>query len=135
MKNKNYRSFGILTGDILIAVFILFVAVVMFISFTVDGQNKNNKSAFVYIDNELFQKLPLDKATEVKISQDEIEMTIGISDGGVKIQNSNCKNQNCVKMGSISTQNQVIACMPNRVYILIESEADNAAIEFDAIIG
>ena len=136
MKYKNYKKLGFLTGDILIIVLVLLIAAVMFISFTVSGgQHKSGKSAFIYIDGEVFKKLPLDKNARTEINQGGVEMTIEISDGSIKVHQSNCKNQNCVKMGNISARNQVIACIPNQVYILIESEADNKENEFDAIIG
>lgn len=134
MKDKINKRFGFLIGDIFIAVFVLLIAAIMFVSFTINGQNKGGKTAFIYVNGEILYEVPLDKNynDEIKIGT---EMIIEISNGRVRIQYSNCKNQNCVKIGSINTQNQIIACMPNRIYILIKSEADNLINEFDAIIG
>ena len=135
MKNRDYNKLGFLPGDIFIAALVLLTAAAMFISFTVGGQNKSNKAACIYINGEIFQKISLDKDDLIEINHDKIDMTIEIFDGSIKICRSNCKNQNCVKTGSISTKNQIIACMPNRVYILIEYEAGQTKDGFDAIIG
>ena len=139
MKNAKYNKIGFLAGDIFIAVIVLLIAAALFISFALSGRDKADRAACVYIDGELFQKIPLDEinaeAVELEINQDGIEMIIEISDGVVKIQRSNCKNQNCVKTAGINSPNQIIACMPNGVYILIESDVDNTKPEFDAVIG
>ena len=136
--HSKYNKIGFLPGDIFIAASILLIAAVMFISFALGGRDRADRAACIYIDGELFQQIPFGDETEdiqLEINRDGIEMVIEISDGSVKIRSSNCKNQNCVKTAGINSPNQIIACMPNGVYILIESDVDNTTPEFDAVIG
>ena len=138
MKNKVYKKSGFLAGDIFIAVLVLLTAAVMSIGFTAGGQPKENKTAVIYIDGEVFQKMRLNEDKYILINHDgakNIDMAIEISDNTIKIRQSNCKNQICVKSGSINTQNQIIACIPNKIYILIENESDSKNNGFDTVIG
>ncbi len=43
-----------------------------------------------------------------------------IKDKKVYMQNANCKNQVCVKSGTISKKGEIIVCAPNRIIIEIK---------------
>ena len=46
--------------------------------------------------------------------------TVEIKGGEVKVSEASCKNQVCVKHGSISRTGETIVCLPNRLVVRIE---------------
>lgn len=130
----NLKKSGLLPGDIAIIFIVIFIAAAMLAVFAVSVRQSAD-TAVIYVDGEVFKKCPLDTDAVIEIAGYDIDMTIEISDGTVKVSRSNCKNQNCVKSGAAKMTNQIIACMPNGIYILIESKSNNSAKNFDAIIG
>lgn len=44
-----------------------------------------------------------------------------VAAGSVSVESAPCKNQICVKTGVVSRPGQWIACLPNRVFVAVES--------------
>ncbi len=49
------------------------------------------------------------------------ETVIRIGDGGARVVSSPCDNQICVRTGHVERAGRWIACLPNRVFVSIES--------------
>ena len=80
--------------------------------------------AEVYVDGELYQKLALNKDTEVSLEH----LTIVVSDGAVSVKDADCRDKICEKSGAISKAGQTIVCLPNRVVIKISGKGEVEAI-------
>ena len=50
--------------------------------------------------------------------------TILVTHDGVKVKDSDCAHKECVKSGSISEPGGMIVCLPNKLMISIEGEAN-----------
>ncbi len=49
-------------------------------------------------------------------------MTIEVRDGAVRVLESDCRQQTCVDTRWIRRPGQVIACVPNRVLVVVDSK-------------
>ena len=47
---------------------------------------------------------------------------VSIKDGRVSVSKASCKNQVCVRHGSISMPGETIVCLPNRLVVSIEGD-------------
>ena len=55
----------------------------------------------------------------------EVLNLIVIEDGSVRVTEATCKGQDCVKMGAIDREGEVIACLPHKLLISITSGGDS----------
>ena len=83
----------------------------------------------VSVDGKTYGVYSLNKNQTIEIKQDKSINKITIKDGQVQMSASSCKNQICVKEGSVSKTNQSILCLPNKVMVEITGEE----ADFDAI--
>ena len=49
------------------------------------------------------------------------QTVVEIADGGARVLSSPCDNQICVRTGHVERPGRWIACLPNRVFVSIES--------------
>ena len=115
-------------GDAVLAVIIL--AAALFLSFFLSsGAGAGSRVAVVMQYGEVVTRISLDGLTE-PVSVDLDGATVTAENGRVRVSFSTCRNQYCVHTGWISEPGQSSGCLPNRVVVIIEGEAD-----FDAISG
>ena len=50
------------------------------------------------------------------------DTVVAVGPQGVRVVSSPCQNQICVKTGTISSANQWIACLPNRVFVSVSGD-------------
>ncbi|MBQ6937917.1 MAG: NusG domain II-containing protein [Clostridia bacterium] len=92
--------------------------------------NKGSVAA-VYVNGELYEKLPLDKDTQLVIESEFGTNTLVIENGTLRIINADCPNKQC-EMQTVSKAVRSIVCLPNRLSVIIENgKNDN---ETDVII-
>jgi hypothetical protein len=72
---------------------------------------------------------PLEADERVSVTGSIGETLIEIRKGCAAIVSSPCNGQTCVAAGEINKNGQWAACLPNRVFILIEGAADTDAID------
>ena len=87
---------------------------------TVDGEEAGNYS--LYEDRTLCLT---EEGLEEGYSHGEILNLIVIEKGSVRVKEASCKGGDCVKMGSISREGEVIACLPHKMLITIEGGGDS----------
>ncbi len=120
-------------GDYVVIIFVVIIIVVLlcmnlnrkqghYVHITVDGTTKTyslfeNEVVFFENDKQVFDA-----------SHTGITNTIVIENGQVYMKNANCPDQVCVKHKSISKNGEMIICLPNKVFVEIES---NVAKEID----
>ncbi|MGM0432387.1 MAG: NusG domain II-containing protein [Spirochaetota bacterium] len=111
----------ILSGDLLAA--LLTVAIITYISLTVYGSSGDE--AIVHI--EVGQKewiYDLQQDQDAYIPGPLGDTHVVIEDGHVHVESSPCKAKICIAAGEIAQVNDWIICLPNRVFITIEGEAE-----------
>ena len=76
---------------------------------------------------------PLDSTETLEVQGPLGTTTVEISPGSVRVLDSPCPEKICVKTGSISRPGQTIACLPNRVFVVIRgASGDDEGGEADA---
>lgn len=101
-------------GDIVIILSGLAVTVVCFCLLFFGGEE--GKTVVIKEDNRIVYEssVSVDKTVELDTN------TIQIAKGKVKMLDSTCKNQICVKHKEISKKNETIICLPNKIIVEIK---------------
>jgi len=82
-------------------------------------QSSDSKVARISLGGKLQEGINLNQDTTVNLPNDIIQ--IEVKAGKIRVAHSHCPNQICVNMGWIETPGQVLACVPNKVLVEIES--------------
>lgn len=108
--------------DIIIIAAVLALAAVLFaVNWFMTHQGPED-----YIDirvgGTLYQSASLNEDQVIEVKQGENTNHIEIKDGVVCMKDSNCSNQDCVAMGSMSAEDEgvmfgIIVCLPHQVSI------------------
>jgi len=72
---------------------------------------------------------PLEAEEQVSVAGSIGETLVEISKGRAAIVSSPCNGQTCVAAGEIDKNGQWAACLPNRVFILVEGASNADAID------
>ncbi|MCD8365919.1 MAG: NusG domain II-containing protein [Clostridiales bacterium] len=80
----------------------------------------------ITVDGEEYGVYDLGQDQEIPIEIDgEVTNTLVIRDGKADMTEADCPDQICVNTAAISTENETIICLPNRVVVeVIESEEE-----------
>lgn len=70
---------------------------------------------------------PLDRPTSVALDGPLGETRLVIDDQGVRISDSPCPRKICLSMGPARHSKDLLACVPNRILVRIDSPAGEAA--------
>lgn len=108
-------------GDIWILFFGMFLAGVVFL------MTKSQKAGeYVHItENGKVTTYPLDEDKKISLKfSDTAFNTILIKDHVVSMENASCPDQICVRHKGISKNGESIICLPNEVYIEVESRKE-----------
>lgn len=107
---------------------------------TADTGTGTGPMVVIYTDGTEYGRYPLNEDKTITVSQlgDTIADTktniVEIKDGRVCMEKASCKNQVCVDTGWISKKNEIIVCLPNKVYVTIEDDsASDGDTEMDAV--
>lgn len=88
-------------------------------------------SVVVTVAGETYGRYSLSEDREITVERDGHLNKITIKDGAVQMSEANCRNQLCVRQGTISKANETIVCLPNRIVVRIEGKGG----EYDVISG
>ncbi|MEA2095348.1 MAG: NusG domain II-containing protein [Candidatus Cloacimonadota bacterium] len=102
------------TADIILIIFLLSIAVFMLVLIK---DNVSAKQVEISYHNKFVASTPLNKDRIINIDEG---IVVEIKDGKVRIKESTCKNQYCVKQGWSS--NFPIICVPNEVSVVIKNK-------------
>ena len=111
---------------------ILFICLILIggaLSYLAFSGSSTGDLVVVKVNGEIYGKYSLSKDRTITVNRNGHMNKITIKGGKVQVSNSSCKNQICVKQGSISTTHQSIVCIPNRVVVSIEGKGG----EYDVI--
>lgn len=90
----------------------------------------NNIAAKVYYENQLILTIDMNQDGEYDVEGANGKVHIVVMDHKIKVEEENSPKHLCSKQGFISSSNQAIVCLPNK--ILIRMESDDS---LDAVIG
>ena len=111
-----------LRNDIILVASLLLVAIISLV-LVLSSRQRNITTAKVYVQNELQLTVDLAKNDEYIIEGTKGNLTIETKNGAIRVKESNCPHQDCVKMGFVNTSNRPIICAYNATYIVIEGSA------------
>lgn len=104
---------------------ILFICLILIggaLSYLAFSGSSTGDLVVVKVNGEIYGKYSLSKDRTITVNRNGHMNKITIKGGKVQVSKSNCKNQVCVKQGSISSTHQSIVCIPNRVVVSIEGK-------------
>jgi hypothetical protein len=118
---------GIMTGrDVLLALAVVTAALILYFNF---GRAKPTNATYinVYVGNrnEPYRRVSLSEDQTIRVDQGDGRVNeIKIKDGGVSMDYSTCKNQDCVREGVVTDESRKhralgdwIVCLPNGVAV------------------
>lgn len=113
------------TNDIiLIAILLIFCFILTL------NKKENGNQALVYYENNLILKIDLNQNNEYDVKGYNGNIHIVVEDKKIKVEEENSPKHICSKQGFISSSNETIVCLPNKIVIKIESNN-----ELDTVIG
>ena len=113
-------------GDVAAAV--LFAAAIIFSFLMMKSGTGENRRLTVYSCGDEYV-FPLDRDGRYEIKGLLGVSIVTVEDGGARFEDSPCPNKTCVQCGVLFEPGSWAACLPNDVFIRIESDDD----EVDAV--
>lgn len=94
------------------------------------GASGDRLYAEVWQDNALIERVELTDSTDRTIDLDGHNVIV-LSGRTAAMQSADCRDQVCVRTGTLTRAGQVAVCLPNRVVLRITGETS----EIDAIVS
>lgn len=114
-------------GDLII-VFILVVAIIGWLGINQLGSSKAETQAIIEVDGSIYKAVPVSKGMEQKKIHIELDngshIDIVVDENGAFVEDVVCPDKICQKTGIVNKVGQSIVCLPNRVVVYIEGEAE-----------
>ena len=109
---------------VIIVVLITFSFIPNLIYSNVVSKNNKNLYATIKVNGKVHTTIDLPLAFEkrLSISTDHGNNTIVINSNEVKILDADCKDELCIKQGSISKVGKTLICLPNELIIEIKGD-------------
>ena len=127
VKKKGIRL-AFCKGDAVMISFVVMLAVLIGVLFLMWTGKDGGSTVVVYLEGEKIQELSLDDDGEFLI-ENNYTNKLEVKNGKAAIVESDCPGMDCVHSGWIKEKGRSLVCLPNRVEIRIEGEAD-AEVDF-----
>lgn len=102
-----------------IVLFVILIAMGLGLSAWSFAAGTAGQKAVITVDGKLYGTYSLAENQTIEIRQNNHINKITIKNGSVQMSYSDCRNQVCVKDGSIRDTNQSLVCLPNKVMVEI----------------
>ena len=119
---KKYSTRIIKKGDIIFLLLVLGISALLCGVFELNGQGQQVN---VTVDGVTNKYSLLENQTITIGSTTESYNVIVIKDGQVCMESANCPDKTCVRHKPISKNGEMIICLPNKVFVEIESNIEN----------
>ena len=114
-------------ADLILIASLLVISLSLVLVFS---NGKSGAKAVVTVDGEKVAEYSLEKDGRFPLNNGSNILII--ENGQAYLEEANCPDKLCVRMGKISRTGQSITCLPNRVCIKIEGAGEP---EYDVIVG
>ena len=101
-------------------VLFLTVAITVFCTVKIYGKNEAALHIVIQGKNESWV-YPVNQSVQVDVPGPLGHTTVELKDGKTRVISSPCTNQTCVTSGTVQRRGQWVACLPNAVFVRIES--------------
>ena len=103
---------------------LLAVLAAFIVCFTLFGESNGKKTAYVYSGGVLIHRINLDNTEkELRIETESGYNIISVADGKIGVIEADCPDKTCIKTGFTDSSFIPVICMPNRLEIVVKSEA------------
>lgn len=109
-ERKKYKRDLLLVGILLLAAVLLL--------FVIRGSQKGGAEAVVTLNGEEIGRYPLNKSGTFLLNGGSNILVV--ENGEAWVSEANCPDKICMAMGKISRSGDFIACLPNRLLIVVE---------------
>ena len=116
-------------GDAVIIAVVLVLAAAL-TAVLAAGTQGDRLYAEVWQDNQLVERVALNDGTDRTIDLDGHNVIV-LSGKSARMASADCRDQVCVRTGTLTRAGQVAVCLPNRVVLKIVGETG----EIDAIVS
>ena len=113
-----------------IPVIILSMALTLFIAARVYSGKSGSPQVIIRGGQDRTWIYPLDTELELSVTGPMGETRVLLGSGRAAVLSSPCNGQTCIAAGGITRSGQWLACLPNRVFLLIEGSGGG---EVDAV--
>ncbi len=113
-------------SDIILIILVILIATTMIIF----NKKEDSDQALVYYENDLVLKIDLNQNKEYDVEGYNGNVHIVVMNKKIKVEEENSPKHICSKQGFISSSNETIVCLPNKIVIKIESKD-----KLDTVIG
>lgn len=113
-------------SDIILIILVILIAGTMIIF----NKKEDSDQALVYYENYLVLKIDLNQNKEYDVEGYNGNVHIVVMNKKIKVEEENSPKHICSKQGFISSSNETIVCLPNKIVIKIESKD-----KLDTVIG
>lgn len=113
-------------NDIILIFLVVLIASLMLIFF----KKENSDQALVYYENNLILTIDLNQDDEYDVMGNNGNVHIVVKNKQIKVEEENSPKHICSKQGFISSSNEAIVCLPNKIVIKIDSKD-----KLDTVIG
>ena len=87
----------------------------------------------VMVDNQLLQRLALSENQQLAVQGKLGESIIEVRNGQARFVSSPCRNQVCVHHGWAQRSGELLACLPNRIALVLSGNAAQPVDDIDAV--
>ena len=120
-------------GDKILIVLILIIGVSFLGYKHLTKETSTDMKIQIYIDSKLYkEEIITNKDKKIEIDNEYGHNIVHIHDGGVSMLESDCDNKVCLDTGFIEGKNEMIVCLPHKLFIQIVSNEDKK-VEVDAV--
>jgi len=110
-------------ADYFLFLFLIMLFCIFPLLITINTSHKSEaKSVIVEVDGIIVKTLPLAENTEICMDTSYGKNVIRILDKSICITDSDCKNQDCIKMGETDKPEKQLICLPHHLCVYISSE-------------
>ena len=110
---------SITKGDIILVVMLIIVSVMLFV-FSFGGND--SLVAEIYVGGEKAHSIALNEVEE-SYTLNENYCQLLVEKDGVSFVFSNCGDQLCVKRGKLKNQGDTMACVPEKIVVVLKSDS------------
>ena len=116
-------------ADVILLVIILALSV---LGFVVLRKNSSSSSKIeITVAGEIVKSVPLSANGTYNIESDYGYNIICVESGQVWVEDANCPNKDCERFGKISSEGQIILCLPHKLAVrIVGGEGGSDAISY-----